>query len=144
MLLLLDYLNGRRSIFDRWFEKVPFILVSIGFGIVAWIARQTYQYQLGESVFGVGYRMLLASHRLVFYFFLRQILPFWPALLQPYLSNALTIPFPYYAISSIVVIVLIVLVLIVLRRRKNIVFGFTLYMVALAPVLPACDPGLFG
>src|SRR4030042_5184633 len=50
MLFLMDYLNKKHLVFDRWFEKIPFFIVSIGFGIIAWIARQTYQYQLSENV----------------------------------------------------------------------------------------------
>ena len=131
LLFLIDWFRGRAFDRDALFEKIPYLIMSLIFGIIAIIARQSYEYQLHEISFTLLETIFINIHRLVFYYLARIFAPVNLALLKPYISGSIKIPVP----AIIILISIISVVLFSLKYTKKIFFGSAFFLITLAPVL---------
>jgi hypothetical protein len=78
VLLLVEWLRGRRVDRFLFVRLAPFLLVALIFGIVAILARRSYEPVLLEARFGLLPMTHLAAWRFVFYYLARTVWPGTP------------------------------------------------------------------
>ncbi|MFI5164428.1 MAG: tetratricopeptide repeat protein, partial [Bacteroidia bacterium] len=143
ILLLIDYLIKIKSTLPltnkstAWWkqknsiEKIPFFLISLGFGILA------YNVQQGESipdtqVFTFIQRIGFASYGAIMYL-VKLIVPFKLSALYPYPAadgiSLISYLYPF------ILLCLIAVVYFFMRKEKALVFGLLFYFVSVALVL---------
>lgn len=131
LLVVVDYFKGRK--FDRTFflEKIPYFLVAFGSGVLAIVARQSYQYQLQETAFTFFEKVFMNIHRLVFYYLVRIFAPIRLVSLKPYVTGHVALP-----ISALVLLIAIVFFIIFsLKHTKKIFMGSAFFFITLSPAL---------
>ncbi len=138
VLLLIDFYNGRRSDKWLWLEKVPFLILSLIFGIIAIKAQQADQ--LINNNYPFAQRTLFACYGLLDYM-LKFILPanlsaFYPF---PVPGNG-SLPLVYYA-APVIVIGIAYGVYRTLKYSRLIAFGFLFFFINLLLVLQLLSVG---
>lgn len=131
LLIAIDYFRRRK--FNRTFylEKVPYFLLALGGGILAIVARQSYQYQLQETAFTLFEKIFINVHRLVFYYLLRIFAPIRIVSLKPYITGDVALPIPAF----ILLIVIFLFIVFSLKHTKKIFMGSTFFLITLSPAL---------
>ena len=131
LLVAIDYFKGRK--FDRTFflEKIPYFFVALGSGVLAIVARQSYQYQLQETAFTLFEKIFINIHRLVFYYLVRIFAPVRLVSLKPYVTGDVALPIP----ALILLIVIVFFIVFSLKHTKKIVMGSAFFFITLAPAL---------
>ncbi len=133
-LLLLDYFKGRTWNWRIWAEKIPFLALSIYFGLLA-IEIQSKGAIAQEGAVTLFQRIVFASYGFIMYLY-KLILPlklstFYP---YPHLNDAGTIPGYFYIFPALVVILIGILAYF-FRKNKVVLFGFGFYLITIALVL---------
>ena len=137
VLLLLDYWKGRPITLKTVTEKIPFLLLSLLFGIIT-VKIQSPSAMAGLTVFSVTDRLFFACYVLMTYFF-RFFVPYPLSAFHPFpLSNNIGWPI---LISPLFVVALLT-ALWFLRKNKVVVFGLLFYVVNLLLVLQIISIGL--
>ena len=137
VLILFDYWKGRPIILKTITEKIPFLILSLLFGIIT-IKIQSSSAMAGLNVFSVTDRLFFACYVLMIYFF-RFFIPYPLSAFHPFpLSN--NIGWPIYASPLFVVALLAVLWF--MRKNKIVVFGLLFYVINLLLVLQIISIGL--
>lgn len=124
ILLLIDWLQGRRLERRAWIEKAPHAALSIVFGIVA-IA--------GKSGGGalVLERALLGAKAAMFYLW-KLAVPINLSVLYPY-TKPITLAQPDLFFSLLALIALFAFAWLLRHRARSILFAWTWYLLLLAP-----------
>ncbi len=134
ILLLIDYYSNGKVTFANIREKIPYFVVSAFFGVIALIARQSYQAKLMESLFSGLDTVFLGVHRLIFYFLFRTLLPVNQSLLYPHPHKLF--PPAAYIVAAICILILLLAVIFLLRKRNPVVpFGILFFLMGIAPAL---------
>lgn len=134
VLLLIDYLKGRK--FDRRviLEKVPFLVVSLVFGTIAFVV-QSREAIADIHVFTVFQRAMFASYGLIMYivkfFAPLQLSAFYP---YPTLDKNGNIPLLFYLVPF-AVMAIIALVVFKFRKSRFVIFGLLFFFFTVALVL---------
>jgi len=128
ILILLDYYKDNLSS-KSLLQKIPFLLISIVFGIVAIISQKTGG-AINDDVlhFGVFDRTLLLGYSLCYYiasFFVPE--HFYP-------KSGIPLPSVFY-VTTMFVVLLLGFVLLVKKYRKELVFGFAFYLIGVSLVI---------
>ena len=134
ILLLIDYLKRRIDYRRLFLEKVPFLLLSLGAGILTIIAQRAGQAlshapdtSLFDSLFTASYGLTLYT--------IKALIPFKLSALHPYpMAVGEDLPF-YMYLSSVFVAALLYLTWRGIRNSRTVGFGVGLYLISLAPVL---------
>lgn len=132
VLGLIDFYLRRRPDRRVWMEKLPFLLVSLIFGLIAIRAQQADQllhhdYSLAERLFFASFSFLSYLVK-IFY-------PFRQAIFHPYpVEPGEVLPWVYY-LSPLLVLALCFLVFRTLRRTRLFAFGFLFFAFNLILVL---------
>jgi len=128
-LVVIDYFLGRRLLSrEVIFEKVPYLILSLVFGIIAIKAQRESGAMLKELYIDLIDRIAIASHGLVQYI-IRLIYPHRLSAYYPYpVKVGERLPFEYY--GSILLVVIGVVVLIYLVNRNKIVVGGMMFFIA--------------
>jgi len=138
VLLLTDYLKGRKISRGVLIEKIPFFLLALIFGIVAVFAQKS----LGateSTVFPFGQRIVFASFAFVNYL-VKLLIPLNLSSYYPYpIKVSQGIPPQYYAYP--VIVLAIAAVLFYFRRSKKIMFGITFFIATIFLVLQLLPVG---
>jgi len=138
VLLLVDFYAKR--IFNKrtWIEKIPFLLISVLFGIIA-LKAQAADRLLHED-YSFFQRVLFASHSLLSYL-VKLFLPIHQAIFYPYpVREEGMLPFLYY-LAPFIVIALFYMVYRSLKHSRLIVFGALFFLVNLILVLQLISVG---
>ena len=140
ILLLMDYLSEvkwERKIFT---EKIPFFLISLGFGIAA------VKIQSGEAItnmqfFTLFQRIEFASYGAVMYI-VKFVFPYHLSAYYPYptLTKTGSMPIVFH-LSPFILLSIILGVYFFLRKEKALVFGLLFYFVSVALVLQFISVG---
>ena len=132
VLLLCDFLRGRRWEVKTFFDKVPFFLLALGFGALALLSQKTALHD-GDG-FRPGENLLVASHGLLFYL-ARMVVPvnlsalyLLPARVNGQLPAAFTS-------APLLVLTLAALAAFLGRRSKTLIFVGAYTLITLLPVL---------
>ncbi len=140
VLLLVDYYKGRKFNTKSFFEKIPFIMLSIVFGVIAIYAQHSTQAL--ESNVGVSYfdRIIFASYAMVIYLW-KAIFPFHLSCFYDYpIKTNGYYPFIFY-LSPIILIVLGYLIYKLSRKNKNAGFAALFFIFTIGIVLQLLPVG---
>lgn len=145
ILLLIDWLQGRKFDRENWLEKLPFFCLSAIFVITAALARHftggiTHDPPLSFN------NLFLGCYRLIFNFFPRVFLPWLNSSLYPGATFSQKIfsglPPIYYA-APFLALGGFALLFYLARRDRGIVFGLGFFLLAILPALFTIPVGPF-
>jgi len=136
VLLLLDYYKGRKITGKVIMEKLPFLLVSIIFGIVSIKAAGTYGHiENLSSSYNLPDRFFLLTYGISFYIY-KILLPVNLSALYSYpLKTNGLLPVIYY-LSPLVIIALAILMVYLKKFRRELIFGLLFFLASISLVLP--------
>ena len=133
ILLLFDYLSGRR--FDRkaLLEKVPFFAVSGLFVVMNLYIFYSAGAIISTKVFSHYDNVLIACRSLVFYL-IKVLLPINLSAFYPY-PTEISIFQPDFFLSLVVLIILVALVWYSRKYTRKIIFGSLFFLLTILPVI---------
>jgi protein O-mannosyl-transferase len=139
ILLLTDYYKGRKIEKTALLEKVPFLVLSVTFGVIAVFAQKTSG-NISDLAFNVPQRLAFACYGFITYL-IKLVLPLNLSAFYPYpVKNADAFPMIYYA-YVLFIVGLVVLVFYSLRFSKKILFGLGFFAVTVFLVLQLLPVG---
>jgi tetratricopeptide (TPR) repeat protein len=138
VLLLIDFYRSGKISLRQVAEKIPFLALSVVFGIIALRAQDADMLLLNEHT--MLHRLLFASHSLLAYFF-GLVLPVEQSIFYPYpqLNNG-ELPSEFY-FAPFIVIALLVAMVISLKKSRLIFFGAMFFFINLVLVLQLVSIG---
>jgi len=135
VLILIDFYRGRKFTTKVIIEKIPFILLSVFFGILATISQESAISKL--EALTVFQRFIFASYGFVMYI-VKFIAPLNLSAFYPYPVNTFpikeTLPMIYY-ISPVIVLGVFAALYFSYKRTRLYIFGILFYFVTIALVL---------
>ena len=135
VLILIDYYFSL-NIFDkkRIFEKIPFLILSLIFGIVAYILQKDTGTIDVSPVYLWYDKFFLVSYSFIFYI-IKLIFPFYLSAIY-YFPNKINglLPFEYY-ISPLIILLIILAIYKSGIHRKYLLFGFLFYLITIIMVI---------
>jgi len=142
VILLIDYyLHYPGSKKRLIIEKIPYLILSLLFGIIA-INAQTHEGEINTWVhFSFFERVTLAAYSFSSYIF-KLLIPFKLSALHPYphkINNVL--PLFYYAFHLVTIATVVLLVYLVKTRKRKYVFAILFFIVNLIFVLQLIPVG---
>lgn len=126
LLLLIDDKEGQLWNVRRMREKIPYVVLSILFGIIGLVGKRSVVASSPLST-----TIIMGAKSAVFYIG-KIFFPFHLSLLYPY-TKEITITSPDFAIPVLIVLGLIGVALMTRRWTREIFFGIFLYFVTVAP-----------
>lgn len=139
VLLLTDYFKGRKINSKVLLEKLPFLLLSLGFGVVAiWAQKSSGAIEVVN--FGFLQRIVFACYGFIMYIF-QLFFPLHLSAYYPYpIKNTESIPAQYY-LYPILFAGMIIAVFYSLRFTKKFFFGLGFFAVTIFLVLQLLPVG---
>lgn len=138
VLLTFDFLVGRKFDKGSILEKIPFLGLSIIFSIITLMIQET-----GGAIpriFPFYYKMLIASHGVIFYI-LKLIIPIKLSALYPHPDPYGTnLPLFFY-ISPIIIILIVYIIFKKLHKNRNFIFGILFFIITISPVIQLIPVG---
>jgi protein O-mannosyl-transferase len=135
VLVLTDYFKGRKIDKKTLFEKVPFFLLALTFGVLAVLAQKSSDSIQAETIFSFPQRLVFAAYGFISYLF-KLVLPLNHSSFYPYPSGG--IPVLFYA-YLLLFLGLAFWVVYSHRFSRKIIFGmgfFTLTILLVLQLLP--------
>ena len=140
ILMIVDYLTGRGISRNTLKEKIPYVLTSLVFGVLAVIAQHAAGAIRGQAMVPMLERPLIACYGLLFYLY-KLFVPINLSCLYPYPAKpGGTLP-AIVLTAPLIVGVMGWLLYSVKKFRVHIVFGSMFYIVCLLPVLQLVPVG---
>lgn len=134
VLFLMDYLRQRK--FGLWqvLEKVPFLVVSVWFGLLA-IEIQSKGAIAQEGALSLIQRIVFASYGFVMYLY-KMILPVQLSTFYPYpeLNGTGSIP-SYFYLFPFLALGILGSIIYFFRKNRDVIFGFGFFLITIALVL---------
>ncbi len=138
VLLLIDFYTYRKFSSRVWFEKIPFILVSVIFGMIAIRAQQADQ--LINTYYPLGERLIFACYAFCSYL-VKFILPINLSAFYPY-PNVASQHLPYlFYVAPLAVFLFFYAVYKTLKYSRLVAFGSLFFFVNVVLVLQALAIG---
>jgi tetratricopeptide (TPR) repeat protein len=133
VLLAIDYYFGKLRSARNWLEKIPFLALSVGMGILTLVA-QKHQGAVSDAViFPLMSRFFFGFYGIMMYL-VKSILPINLCTFYPFPAVNEPLPIAYY-ISPLVGAALLAILIFTFRKNKLISFAILFYLVNLALVL---------
>lgn len=126
LLLLIDFYRGRKFTVKTWIEKIPYFVLSIIFGIVALLGKQSV-----ESTVSLFERGLLACKSIIFYV-IKIIFPINLSVFYPQLEPISLIG-AEFLISVILIIISSYLLFRFRKKYQYVIFGMLFFVISLLP-----------
>ncbi|MFA6170431.1 MAG: tetratricopeptide repeat protein [Candidatus Margulisiibacteriota bacterium] len=146
VLLLCDQYRGRKWSRQLLWEKVPFFLLALVFGLISvWAKQATGGLVVPEPPMSIV-NVFVASYRVLFYYLPRMIVPLGPTGLYPlgsYVVEGLTPLPPAFIVAPFILVPLLGLFFWWGRKSRELVFGGLFFLITLAPVIMLMIPGVF-
>ncbi len=140
MLILFDIFQGRKPSAKVFLEKLPFLGLSIVFGLMA-INIQAEGAIAKEGVLSLFDRMIFASYGFVFYL-IKLFAPLQLSAFYPYPIDLTGDPLPSFLyLFPAILIGLFVIVFILFRKQKIWWFSFLFFMITIALVIQIIPVG---
>lgn len=133
VLILIDYYKGRKMDKRAILEKLPFFLLSLFFGVLAYQIQSKGSAVAAFETFTWLQRVEFASYGMLMYVF-KLFFPFHLSCFYPYPNPKESLPVLYY-IAPFVVLLLFVFVLWKARKNREILFGFLFFSITVVLVL---------
>ncbi len=144
MLLLLDYYGGRKYELKVLKEKIPFMALAAGAGLLAlgthWDAKDSI-FEL-KAYYSLWELILMANYSITFYIE-KLLLPFNLSLIYRYPEPGTIYPPPYY-FAMLVIPFILYLIYKSASFRKELIFGFLFFLIAISVMLRIIPTGFFG
>ena len=139
VLLLLDYLSGRKISWGILKDKIPFFGLSLLFGIFALLSQQDAirQDYTGDSILK---NIVVASHGLVFYM-QKMLFPVDLSCLYMYSNKHFEIMQTNFYLSPFIVAALCACAVYSAKYTRKVIFGSLFYLFTLLPVLQLIPVG---
>ena len=133
VLLAIDYYNGRLKEPKTYYEKIPFLLLSFGLGVLTLQAQKLQGAVGGADLFPLHFRFFFGFYGIMMYI----VKTIWPFNLCafysfPPVNNPLP---PVYYLSPLVGVALLVALVFSFRKYKLIAFAILFYLINLVLVL---------
>ncbi len=145
IMILMDYFKGRKLVpiaigIKVWLEKIPFFILSLGFGIFA-LQVQSQGAIAKFETFTLFQRVMFASYGAIMYL-VKLFVPFKLSAFYPYpnLDANGNIPTEFY-LAPVIFLTITALVIWSLKKTKLIFFAFAFYIVSVAMVLQFISVG---
>lgn len=134
ILWAMDYLKKRKDIQLLFFEKIPFIILSIVFTYISIKAQD-----LGEALQFRAFYSVFDSLSVGFYgyldYLIKLVVPYRLSGLHPYPTPSGT-PVPwYFSVAAIPVLAIAGYCISKIRTNRTLVFGFAFFFITLIPVI---------
>jgi protein O-mannosyl-transferase len=130
VLLLIDYFNNRKADKRMFIDKIPFLILSLIFGVLAAIGQYVTGAVRSEHLLNFFHKIAIASYSIIFYLY-KLVLPIKLSCLYPY--SGVNNPAFLYSLAGF--IVLLVLVIRSAKYTRKVIFGSAFFLVTLLPVL---------
>lgn len=134
ILLLLDYLKGRKLDRDLMVEKIPFFLLTLVFGIIAIWAQDGSGAVTSNADAPIIQTFLVPLFGLSAYL-TKFILPINLSALHPYPALLDGMVSTSFLLSIIPLLLVVGLIIVYYRNDKRVIFGLLFFLVAIFPVL---------
>jgi tetratricopeptide (TPR) repeat protein len=134
VLVLIDYFERRK--FDRkaWLEKIPYLAISLGIGLIAYVLQgHTRSIQAGPAILFPN-NILVGCYAILFYLF-KTILPIRLSAFYPYPEGFPQAAPAYFYLALIAVVILVGLLVGRRKRLRTVIFGVSFMFVASLPIL---------
>lgn len=142
IIILIDYLQAKKVTYKILIDKIPFLVISIVFGLIA-IKVQGDSSAIGfteNDVYNASDKFFFANYSLFFYI-KKMLLPIELSGLYPYpIKSGGPLPFIFY-FSFPANLILVFLMLYSLKRTKKVMFGSLFFIVSIFPVLQILSVG---
>ena len=139
VLILTDYLKGKKINYRSLIDKIPFLILSVIFGLVA-IEAQKSSGSISENSFGFFERIIFAGYGFINYI-VKLILPVTLSAFYPYpIKSGESIPI-YLYIYPLLVMVIAAFVFATLKSTKKIIFAFGFFTATIILVLQLIPVG---
>ena len=142
ILILIDYLKYKEFKLKMLIDKIPFIIISIIFGIITIKAQKEGGAVAfaANAFYTLSDRFFFANYSLFFYLY-KMFVPIHLSGLYPYPQNAsAALPVMYY-VSPVVNLLFFACIIYCIRRSKNVVFGSLFFLISIFPVLQIMSIG---
>lgn len=136
VLLVIDYFKQRKISRAIILDKIPFLLFSALFGIIAVDAAATYGHITGlEYEYSLIDRFFILCHTYVFYL-VKFVVPLRLSSIYafPELSNG-ALPLWYY-LSALLPAAMLAILYLYRKKQRSLIAGILFFSLAVAPVLP--------
>ncbi len=137
VMMLIDYYLNRKWDWKIVFEKIPFLIISLIFGIVAIYSQKTALRP--ETAISFTNHLFVVIDSFVTYI-LKAFVPIHQSAIYPYPNLNLSLPFSYY-LSGIFLGLIISAVWYSRRWGKDIIFGFGFFILTIVLVLQIVSVG---
>ena len=140
ILILVDIFQNKSFSKVRWINKIPFFIISLIFGLITLLSRETAGHLSDLSTdFDIVDRVFLVAHSILFYP-VSFVFPFHLSAFYPYpeLVNG-SLPLLYYL--SLPTIIIIGFLLYYFRKQERIWFGTFWFLITIALVLQLIPVG---
>ncbi len=143
VLFLLDYYLARKLDKKLFFEKIPFFILSLFFGVLTIVTHANE----GDSIFNINqdYSMvnnfLIANYSIVFYIE-KLFLPLNLSTIYPYPDSAAALPLKYYLFIPVIPLLLL-LVYKAGKFRKELIFGILFFVFSISVLIRIIPSGAF-
>ena len=133
VLLALDYFYKRLTTPAAYVEKIPFLVLSVIFGLLALHGQSSTGAVLYSSMIPPHFKFFFGFYGIMMYL-VKAIVPVNLCTFYPYPAINAALPLIYYA-APLVVLLLVALIFARFRKNRFVVFSSLFYLVNLALVL---------
>jgi protein O-mannosyl-transferase len=135
MLFVFDFYLSRKFSKKLIFEKIPFFILSIIFGLVAIFAAKSYGHiTYLETDYSAFDRIFLICYAIVFYV-VKLIIPINLSAIYSFpLKENGSLPWEYY--GAFLLVILAIWLIYKFRKNKDLIFGTGFFLIAISVVLP--------
>ena len=139
VLIAVDYVNHRKLISRKViFEKIPFLIVALIFGLVAINANLGNTIKLGYQA-SVLERIVYTNYAFALYIF-KLLIPLKLSAMYPYLHVFFGhLPAIYYLFLPVILLFFIVLIYLIRKGQRLMVFGLSLFAINVFLLLKTFD-----
>jgi len=133
VLLAIDFYSGKLKTSRTWIEKIPFLLLSAGMGLLTLVAQRQQGAVADASIFPLVSRFFFGFYGIMMYL----VKSIWPLnLCTFYPFPALNQPLPaVYYFSPVIGLALIAVFIMTARKNRMIAFTILFYLINVALVL---------
>jgi tetratricopeptide (TPR) repeat protein len=143
-IIAVDYFLDKKFELKQLKDKIPFLIISLAFGILAIYSQRSQGAGLFiknvSGVYSITDRFLLANYS--FFFYIEKLIyPFHLSVLHPYpykINNTLPL---IYKLSPIINLIIFGLVIFSLKFTKKIMFGFLFFFLNIVQMLQIISIG---
>lgn len=139
VLLSIDYYYNRLKEKKTYLEKIPFLLLSLIFGVITLSVQKGAGAYSDVALFPFTSRFFFANYGLMFYFF-KTILPLNLCAFYPFPAVNQSLPVVYY-LSVLFVLALLLLFVFSIKKNKEVAFAVLFYVINLVLVLQLLSVG---